>query len=204
MHSLLAPGTRAVAAKPSAVTARQPCARDQERKSSASSLRMDPHGRSGRRKPTKPRSISRALILCGAKTSDDGSSPDERCPDPFGAALGPGEGGGLHAAAPLAGPREAGPSSAPGPAPASEAARLSAAGSNRGKGCRRAFFLKVRPGARGPEGPALGFRCPEGGRVLILSAGGRRARPAGTVTGHVSSPSGSGEVRQDAVPAAGN
>lgn len=143
-----------MAAKPSAVTTHQPRARDQERKRSfTSSLRMDPHSRSGKsRKPTKPRSISRALILCGAKTSDDGSSPDERCPDPFGAALGPGERGGFHAAAPLAGPREAGPSRAPGPALASEAARLPAAGSDRGKGCRRTFFLKVRPGRGGRRG----------------------------------------------------
>ncbi|NXK91518.1 IL16 protein, partial [Formicarius rufipectus] len=37
----------------------------------------------GSRKSRKLRSISRSLILCNAKTSDDGSSPDEKCPDPF-------------------------------------------------------------------------------------------------------------------------
>ncbi|NWV92485.1 IL16 protein, partial [Machaerirhynchus nigripectus] len=35
------------------------------------------------RKSRKFRSISRSLILCNAKTSDDGSSPDEKGPDSF-------------------------------------------------------------------------------------------------------------------------
>uniref|UniRef100_A0A8D0H8K1 PDZ domain-containing protein n=1 Tax=Sphenodon punctatus TaxID=8508 RepID=A0A8D0H8K1_SPHPU len=35
------------------------------------------------RKSKKLRSISRSLILCNGKNSDDGSSPDEKCLDPF-------------------------------------------------------------------------------------------------------------------------
>lgn len=35
------------------------------------------------RKSKTLRSISRSLILCNAKNSDEGSSPDERCPNPF-------------------------------------------------------------------------------------------------------------------------
>ncbi|NXU41177.1 IL16 protein, partial [Drymodes brunneopygia] len=44
---------------------------------------MDQKNNAGSRKSRKFRSISRSLILCNAKTSDDGSSPDEKCPDPF-------------------------------------------------------------------------------------------------------------------------
>ncbi|NXJ73419.1 IL16 protein, partial [Trogon melanurus] len=44
---------------------------------------MDRKNSAGNRKSRKFRSISRSLILCNAKTSDDGSSPDEKCPDPF-------------------------------------------------------------------------------------------------------------------------
>ncbi|NXM54882.1 IL16 protein, partial [Illadopsis cleaveri] len=44
---------------------------------------MDQKSNAGNRKSRKFRSISRSLILCNAKTSDDGSSPDEKCPDPF-------------------------------------------------------------------------------------------------------------------------
>ncbi|NWU59265.1 IL16 protein, partial [Dromas ardeola] len=44
---------------------------------------MDRKSNSGNRKSRKLRSISRSLILCNAKNSDDGSSPDEKCPDPF-------------------------------------------------------------------------------------------------------------------------
>ncbi|NWI36671.1 IL16 protein, partial [Picathartes gymnocephalus] len=44
---------------------------------------MDQKNNAGNRKPRKLRSISRSLILCNAKTSDDGSSPDEKCPDSF-------------------------------------------------------------------------------------------------------------------------
>ncbi|KFO85572.1 Pro-interleukin-16, partial [Buceros rhinoceros silvestris] len=44
---------------------------------------MDRKSNGGNRKSRKFRSISRSLILCNAKTSDDGSSPDEKCPDPF-------------------------------------------------------------------------------------------------------------------------
>ncbi|NXB17823.1 IL16 protein, partial [Rhagologus leucostigma] len=44
---------------------------------------MDQKNNAGNRKSRKFRSISRSLILCNAKTSDDGSSPDEKCPDSF-------------------------------------------------------------------------------------------------------------------------
>ncbi|NXA94721.1 IL16 protein, partial [Melanocharis versteri] len=44
---------------------------------------MDQKNNAGNRKSRKFRSISRSLILCNAKTSDDGSSPDEKCPDTF-------------------------------------------------------------------------------------------------------------------------
>ncbi|NWW12282.1 IL16 protein, partial [Oreocharis arfaki] len=44
---------------------------------------MDQKNNAGNRKSRKFRSISRSLILCNAKNSDDGSSPDEKCPDPF-------------------------------------------------------------------------------------------------------------------------
>ncbi|NXI21695.1 IL16 protein, partial [Sterrhoptilus dennistouni] len=44
---------------------------------------MDQKNNAGNRKSRKFRSLSRSLILCNAKTSDDGSSPDEKCPDPF-------------------------------------------------------------------------------------------------------------------------
>ncbi|NXQ60256.1 IL16 protein, partial [Anthoscopus minutus] len=44
---------------------------------------MDQKNSAGNRKSRKFRSISRSLILCNTKTSDDGSSPDEKCPDPF-------------------------------------------------------------------------------------------------------------------------
>ncbi|XP_051690240.2 pro-interleukin-16 isoform X1 [Oryctolagus cuniculus] len=138
-------GIHEVAAKPSALATRQPRAREQERKkgSFTSSLRMEPRGRSGKsRKSAKFRSISRSLILCNAKTSDDGSSPDERYPDPFELSLGQGEEGIFHSSVQLADTTEAGPSSFPDLALASEAAPLAAAGSDRGKACRKMLFTK--------------------------------------------------------------
>uniref|UniRef100_A0A8C3J134 Pro-interleukin-16 n=1 Tax=Calidris pygmaea TaxID=425635 RepID=A0A8C3J134_9CHAR len=56
---------------------------DRKKSSTTSSLKMDRKSNSGNRKSRKFRSISRSLILCNAKNSDDGSSPDEKCPDPF-------------------------------------------------------------------------------------------------------------------------
>ncbi|NXG07132.1 IL16 protein, partial [Sakesphorus luctuosus] len=44
---------------------------------------MDQKSNAGNRKSRKFRSISRSLILCNTKNSDEGSSPDEKCPDPF-------------------------------------------------------------------------------------------------------------------------
>ncbi|NWV84581.1 IL16 protein, partial [Dasyornis broadbenti] len=44
---------------------------------------MDQKNNAGNRKSRKFRSISRSFILCNAKNSDDGSSPDEKFPDPF-------------------------------------------------------------------------------------------------------------------------
>ncbi|KAM7010434.1 pro-interleukin-16 [Passerculus sandwichensis] len=56
---------------------------ENDRKKSSSSLKMDQKNSAGNRKSRKFRSISRSLILCNAKTSDDGSSPDEKYPDPL-------------------------------------------------------------------------------------------------------------------------
>ncbi|XP_074736208.1 pro-interleukin-16 [Strix uralensis] len=56
---------------------------DRKKSSTTTSLKMDRKSSAGNRKSRKFRSISRSLILCNAKNSDDGSSPDEKCPDPF-------------------------------------------------------------------------------------------------------------------------
>lgn len=163
-HFLFPLGTHEVVAKPSPVATRQPRARDQERKkgSFTSSLRMEPHSRSGKsRKSTKFRSISRSLILCHAKTSDEGSSPDERYPDPFEIALGQGKDRIFHSSMQLADTSEAGPGSTPDLMLASEAAHLQTAGSDRGKTYRRLFFMKVRPGFVGLEESVVGLWCCE-------------------------------------------
>uniref|UniRef100_A0A8C0KTI7 Uncharacterized protein n=1 Tax=Canis lupus dingo TaxID=286419 RepID=A0A8C0KTI7_CANLU len=142
-------GTHEVVAKPSPVPTRQPKATDQEKKkgSLTSSLRMDPHSRSGKsRKSTKLRSISRSLMLCNAKTSDDGSSPDEKYPDPFETSLGQSKEGIFHSSVQLADTSEAGRGSVPDLALASEAT-----GSDRGKSSRRIFFMKVCLGLVGLE-----------------------------------------------------
>uniref|UniRef100_A0A8I5P062 Pro-interleukin-16 n=1 Tax=Papio anubis TaxID=9555 RepID=A0A8I5P062_PAPAN len=149
-------GTHEVAAKPCPVATRQPRARDQERKkgSFTSSLRMESHSRTGKsRKSTKFRSISRSLMLCNAKTSDDGSSPDEKYPDPFEISLAQGKEGIFHSSAQLADTSEAGPSSIPDLALASEAAQIQVAGNDRGKSCRRIFFMKESSTASSREKP---------------------------------------------------
>lgn len=158
------PGTHEGVAKPSLAATRPPRARDQERKkgSFTSSLRMEPHSHPGKsRKPTRFRALSRSLMLCNAKTSDDGSSPDEKYPDPFEMSLGQGKEGLLHSSVQLADTSEARPGSIPDLAPSSEATPVPAAGSDRGKGCRRAFFTKVRRslGARGACGRFLLLRA---------------------------------------------
>ncbi|GAB1292293.1 Pro-interleukin-16 [Apodemus speciosus] len=138
--------THAAAAKPSSSATHRPRPGEQERKKRglASSLRMDPHGHSGKsRKSTKFRSISRSLILCNAKTSDDGSSPDEKYPDPFETSLCQGKKGFFHSSMQLADTSEAGLSNIPDLALASEAAQLQGAGSDRGKHCRKMFFMKA-------------------------------------------------------------
>ncbi|KAM8804682.1 pro-interleukin-16 [Eudromia elegans] len=56
---------------------------DRKKSSITSSLKMDRKSSAGTRKSKKFRSLSRSLILCNAKNSDDGSSPDEKCPDSF-------------------------------------------------------------------------------------------------------------------------
>lgn len=56
---------------------------DRKKSSTTSSLKMDRKSDAGNRRSRKFRSISRSLILCNAKNSDDGSSPDEKYPDPF-------------------------------------------------------------------------------------------------------------------------
>lgn len=140
---------------------------------------MEPHGRAGKsRKPTKLRSISRSLMLCNARASDDGSSSDERYPDPYEAPLGRGKEGAFHSPVQLADTSEAGPGSVPDLALASEAA-----GSDRDKRCKTMFFVKVRPGPAGPEGSMVGFArselkplspfvlSPGKHRVLILNKG---------------------------------
>ncbi|XP_040825923.1 pro-interleukin-16 isoform X1 [Ochotona curzoniae] len=129
---------------------------------------MEPHSRAGKsKKSAKFRSISRSLILCNAKTSDDGSSPDERYPDPFEISLGQGKEGIFHSSVQLADTSEAGPSSIPDLALASEAAPLPAAGSDQGKKGRRMFFMKEssatssrdKPGK--PEASSSNFLFPK-------------------------------------------
>ncbi|XP_067999558.1 pro-interleukin-16 isoform X3 [Melanerpes formicivorus] len=56
---------------------------DRKKGSTSSSLKMDGKSSAGNRKSRKFRSLSRSLILCNTKTSDDGSSPDEKYPDPL-------------------------------------------------------------------------------------------------------------------------
>ncbi|XP_073852620.1 pro-interleukin-16 isoform X6 [Macaca fascicularis] len=115
---------------------------------------MESHSRTGKsRKSTKFRSISRSLILCNAKTSDDGSSPDEKYPDPFEISLAQGKEEIFHSSAQLADTSEAGPSSIPDLALASEAAQLQVAGNDRGKTCRRIFFMKESSTASSREKP---------------------------------------------------
>ncbi|KAL6036146.1 hypothetical protein STEG23_001014, partial [Scotinomys teguina] len=154
--------THAVAAKPSSAATQRPRPGEQERKKRglASSLRMEPHSHPGKsRKSTKFRSISRSLILCNAKTSDDGSSPDEKYPNPFETSLYQGKEGFLHSSMQLADTSEAALSNIPDLALASDAAQLQAAGSDRGKHCRKMFFMKERAlacaDATGPSG--LGY-----------------------------------------------
>ncbi|XP_029412125.1 pro-interleukin-16 isoform X2 [Nannospalax galili] len=149
-------GTHAVASKPSSAAIHQPKSRDQERKKRGftSSLRMEPHGHAGKsRKSTKFRSISRSLILCNAKPSDDSSSPDEKYPDPLEFSLGQGKEGLLHSSTQLADTSEAGLNNIPDLALASEAAQLQAVGNDRGKHCRRMFFMKESSTASSKEKP---------------------------------------------------
>ncbi|KAM6181725.1 pro-interleukin-16 [Erethizon dorsatum] len=107
---------------------------------------MEPHSRSAKsRKPTKFLSISRSLILCNARMGDDGSSPDEKYPEPFEIPLSQGEEGSFHSAMQLADTSEA--------ALASEAVQLQAVGSDRGKSGRRMFFMKESSTASSREKP---------------------------------------------------
>ncbi|XP_045417375.1 pro-interleukin-16 isoform X2 [Lemur catta] len=97
---------------------------------------MEPRSRSGKsRRSAKFRSISRSLILCHAKTGDDGSSPDEKCPDPFETCLAPGTEGMFHSPVQLADTAEAAPGGIADLAPAP-------AGSDRGRPGRRLLFAK--------------------------------------------------------------
>ncbi|XP_050009889.1 pro-interleukin-16 isoform X1 [Alexandromys fortis] len=135
-------GTHAGAAKSSSAATHRPGEQERKKRGLASSLRMEPHGHSGKsRKSTKFRSISRSLILCNAKTSDDSSSPDEKYPDPFETSLCQGKEF-LHSSMQLADTSEAGLSNIPDLALASEAPQLQTAGSDRGKHCRKMFFMK--------------------------------------------------------------
>lgn len=122
----------------------------------ASSLRMDLHGRAARgHRPARFRALSRSLMLCHAKTSDDGPSPDERPPDPFAASLGPGQRGTAHSPEQLADTSEPGPGRVPGLGLPSGAAAPQAAGSDGGKPGRWMFFLKVGGGPRGRGAPLV-------------------------------------------------
>lgn len=155
-HFFFPPGTHAVAAKASSAATQRPRPGEQERKKRglASSLRMEPHSHSGKsRKSTKFRSISRSLILCNAKTSDDGSSPDEKYPNPFETSLYQGKEGFLHSSMQLADTSEAGLSNIPDLALASGAAQLQEAGTDRGQHCRKMFFMKVWPKSASLTGP---------------------------------------------------
>ncbi|KAM5178664.1 pro-interleukin-16 isoform 1-T1 [Callospermophilus lateralis] len=115
---------------------------------------MEPHSCSAKsRKSIKFRSLSRSLILCNAKTSDDGSSPDEKYPDPFESPLGQGKEGISHSSVQLADTSEARLSSIPDLALASEAAQLQAAGSDRGKNYRKMFFMKESSTTSSKEKP---------------------------------------------------
>ncbi|KAM4826446.1 pro-interleukin-16 [Thomomys bottae] len=156
--------THGVAAKSNLGASCQPRAKDKERKKGvfSSSLRMEPHGCSGKsRKSMKFRAISRSLILCNGRTSEDSSSPEEKFPDPLEAMLGRAPEGPppspnralLHSATPLEDTAEAGLSSLPDLTLAAEAAHLREAGGNGGRPCRRMFFTKDSSAASSREKP---------------------------------------------------
>ncbi|KAM5291893.1 pro-interleukin-16 [Ctenodactylus gundi] len=113
---------------------------------------MELHSRPGKsRRAAKLRSLSRSLILCHARMGDDGSSPDEKYPDSFESPLGRGREGTFHSPVQLADTSEAGLHSVPDLAPASEAASRHGAGNDRGKNCRRFFYMKDPPSVASRE-----------------------------------------------------
>lgn len=118
VSSLSLAGRRELVTAPCVARTRDP---DRKKRSCTSALRMDPHGQPRRSRPASTlRSFSRSLILCSARTSDDGHSPEEKGPDLFGGTLGQ-EGDTAGAAESLAG------------------------GSDWGRNCRW-LFSKVSPG----------------------------------------------------------
>ncbi|XP_074151357.1 LOW QUALITY PROTEIN: pro-interleukin-16 [Sminthopsis crassicaudata] len=103
---------------------------------------MEQHSSAGKsRKSKKFRSISRSLILCHAKSSDDGSSPDEKCTDPFEIAADYAHKGAFHCSGQLADTSEAEPG-IPDLTLGSKAAQLHTSVNDRGKIPRRKCFIK--------------------------------------------------------------
>ncbi|XP_044518448.1 pro-interleukin-16 [Gracilinanus agilis] len=117
---------------------------EQQRKrgSITSSLKMEQQSSAGKsRKSKKFRSISRSLILCHAKSSDDGSSPDEKCTDPFEITADYAQEGSFHCPGQLADTSEAEPGILD-LALGSKATQLHTPMNDRGKNPRRKCFIK--------------------------------------------------------------
>ncbi|XP_072475371.1 pro-interleukin-16 [Notamacropus eugenii] len=138
-----------------AVSSSVPNQWEQQRKrgSITSSLKMEHQSSTGKsRKSKKFRSISRSLILCHAKSSDDGSSPDEKCTDPFEIAADYAHEGAFHCPGQLADTSEAEPG-IPDLALGSKAAQLHTPMNDRGKNPRRKCFIKESSTATSREKP---------------------------------------------------
>ncbi|XP_078007745.1 pro-interleukin-16 [Phascolarctos cinereus] len=139
-----------------AVSSSVPNQWEQQRKrgSITSSLKMEQQSSAGKsRKSKKFRSISRSLILCHAKSSDDGSSPDEKCTDPFEIAADYAHEGAFHCPGQLADTSEAEPG-IPDLALGSKTAQLHTPMNDRGKNPRRKCFIKESSAATSREKPS--------------------------------------------------
>ncbi|XP_068954791.1 pro-interleukin-16 [Petaurus breviceps papuanus] len=127
-----------------AVSSSVPNQWEQQRKrgSITSSLKMEQQSSAGKsRKSKKFRSISRSLILCHARSSDDGSSPDEKSTDPFEIAADYAHEGAFHCSGQLADTSEAEPA-IPDLTLGSKAVQLHTPMNDRGKNPRRKCFMK--------------------------------------------------------------
>ncbi|XP_070256448.1 LOW QUALITY PROTEIN: pro-interleukin-16 [Myotis yumanensis] len=145
-------------ARPSPIAPRAPRAPEGKKGGLPSPLRMEPLGRAARsRRPAKLRSLSRSLLLCHAKAGDEGSSPDERGPEA-------GREGLFHSPVQLA--------------DTSEEGALPVTGSDRGKACRRLFFMKEAPTASSQEKP--GKLEAQSGSSLLPKACHQRTRSNST------------------------